>query len=115
MQPRTWRKRAEGRRTLNVPKVTIDFETAPGPVGGHLAWRTADLQADQSWIHRLDESDVTELEKAAAHTQQQGIEILDIRKENFPLSRITAKITALREDILNRIGFGYMRGLPVDK
>ncbi len=100
---------------MNVPKVNIDFKTAPGPVGGELAWRTADLEKNRDWVHYLDEDDIAELEQAAVRTKEQGIEILSIRKQDFPLSRITAKIASLRNDILNRIGFGYMRGLPVDK
>lgn len=100
---------------MNLPKVNVDFEAAPGPVGGELAWRTVDLENNQSWIHRLDENDIAELEQAAARTKEQGIDILDIRREDFPLSHVAPKLALLRNDILNRFGFGYMRGLPVAK
>jgi hypothetical protein len=100
---------------LNLPKVSIELESAPGPVGGALAWRAADLERDRGWIHRLTEEEIAELEAAAARTKDRQIEILDIRKVDFPLLQLTAKISLLRNDIVDRFGFGYLRGLPVHK
>lgn len=89
------------------------LEFAPGPIGGALAWRAADLWADQMWIHRLTEEEIAELEAAAAASRH--TDILALRREDFPLPKLTAKIGALRNDILNRLGFAYMRGLPVHR
>jgi hypothetical protein len=99
---------------MNVLVATPALESAPGPIGGRLAWHSADLAADQ-WIHRLTEEEVTELEAAAASTKAQGIDILDIRKDHFPIPLVSKKVETLRADMMDRFGFGYMRGLPVHR
>lgn len=92
----------------------IELSPAPGPIGGPLAWRAEQLNADPSWVHRLSVDEIRELEEAAAETRKRGIDILDIRKADFPLPRVSRKMEMLRADIMSRFGFGYMRGLPVD-
>jgi hypothetical protein len=79
---------------------------APGPIGGPLAWRAPDLQADQRWIHRLTEAEIAELEAAAAQSRATAPNILDIRRADFPLPLLSARIAALRADILEDDGFG---------
>lgn len=100
---------------MNNPNVALELESAPGPIGGRLAWKSADLAADPSWIHRLTESEIAELEAAAAHSRTTVADILDLRREDFPLPTLAAKVKALRADIMDRFGFGYLRGLPVHK
>ena len=91
----------------------LELQTAPEPIDGALAWRASDLQRDQSWIQRLTDQEITELERAAASTR--NIAILDIKKSDFALPLLSAKIAGLRDNIMNRFGFGYLRGLPVDR
>ncbi|SJZ58010.1 Taurine catabolism dioxygenase TauD, TfdA family [Enhydrobacter aerosaccus] len=100
---------------MNNPNVALALESAPGPIGGRLAWKSADLAADPSWIHRLTGQEVAELEAAAAHSKTVVDNVLDLRKEHFPLPTLATKIKALRTDIMDRFGFGYLRGLPVHK
>lgn len=92
-----------------------DIDYAPGPIGGPLAWRAADLERDRGWIHRLSAEEIAELEAAAGHSHARVPDILDMRKQDFPLPLLSAKLAALRADILDRFGFGYMRGLPVHR
>src|SRR3954454_19799539 len=93
----------------------VELETAPEPIDGALAWRASDLQKDQSWIQRLTDPEIAELEAAAASTCARNLAILDITKSDFPLPLLSAKIAGLRDNIMNRFGFGYLRGLPVDR
>lgn len=94
---------------------SLTVEYAPGRVGGPMAWRAEDLQKDRSWIHQLDGDDVRELESAVQYTMDRNIEIIDITRDNFPLEGMAGRIASLRRDITDRIGFGYMRGLPVER
>lgn len=96
---------------MNLPPI----EYAPGTIGGPLAWRSGDLQNNLSWIHRLDLEDVAELEAAVRSTVSRNIAIINIKKEDFPLPNLSTKIAELRKDIIERVGFGYMRGLPVHR
>lgn len=92
-----------------------EFTTAPGPIGGPLAWRSAPLLADPSWVHRLTADEIAELESAAEKTRRDSLAILDIGKRDFPLPLLSRKVESLRADIMSRFGFGYMRGLPVHR
>ncbi|WP_146690405.1 TauD/TfdA family dioxygenase [Bradyrhizobium canariense] len=86
-----------------------------GPIGGPMAWRAGDLARDDSWIHRLDAEDIREIEEAARFSRTRQVDILGIEKDDFPLPRLATKIGMLREDIMFRRGFAYMRGLPVTR
>lgn len=90
-------------------------QVAPGPIESVLAWRADDLQRDQSWIHRLTKPEIEELEAAAAATKAARVAILDMTKADFPLPVLSMKIARLRRDIIDRYGFGYLRGLPVHR
>jgi hypothetical protein len=90
-------------------------QVAPGPIDSVLAWRADDLQRDQSWIHRLTDRDIGELEAAATASKTGRTAILDMTKADFPLPILSTKIASLRRDIMDRFGFGYLRGLPADR
>jgi hypothetical protein len=94
---------------------SLELETAPKSIHGALAWRASDLQGDQSWTQRLTDQEIAELEGAAASTYERNIAILDITKSDFPLPLLSAKIAGLRDNIMNYFGFGYLRGLPVNR
>ena len=100
---------------LDVVEKAKKTEYAPGPVGGPFAWKSADLQKDDRWIHRLNDEDIAEIEAAVAVSRERGLDIIDIAKDDFPLPNLTAKIQSMRKDILEHIGFAYLRGLPVRK
>lgn len=97
------------------PNSMSGLDPAPGPIGGQLAWKSADLATDKSWIHRLTEQEVAELEAAADHSRAVVADILDLQRDHFPLPTLAAKVAVLRADIMDRYGFGYLRGLPVHK
>ena len=100
---------------MTNPNVASGLESAPAPLGGRLAWKSADLATASSWVHRLTEPEIAELEAAAEHSRATASEILNLRKDDFPLPTLAAKIKELRADIMDRFGFGYLRGLPVHK
>jgi Taurine catabolism dioxygenase TauD, TfdA family len=89
------------------------FDVAPSPIGGPLAWRSVGLERDRSWIHRLTGAEVWEIERAVDGVRD--MPILEIRKADFPLPLLAAKIATLRHDVLARLGFAYLRGLPVER
>jgi hypothetical protein len=99
---------------MNAP-FSLPLETAPGPVGGPLAWKSADLDQDKRWIHHLNAEEIAALEAAAEETRRRDIPVLGMRKADFQIPVLAPRIEALRADILNRFGFGYMRGLPVQR
>ena len=91
-------------------------DTAPLPrVQGPSAWIGADMaKRSDEWIHRLSASEVAEIEAAVAGVRARGLDIADIRREDFPLPTFGPVLDRLRREILDGRGFVLIRGLPVE-
>ena len=90
--------------------------TLPETLTGPAAWVGADLQdRPDLWLYQLTEADIDELEAAAEHYLSLGRDIGEITKDAFPLDAFGAHLEALRNVLLNGIGFEVLRGLPVER
>jgi hypothetical protein len=77
------------------------------------AWIGADMRARESeWAYRLSAQQVAEIEAAVASVR--GLDIADIRRENFPLPTLGPVLERLRSEVLNGRGFVLLRGMPVE-
>lgn len=83
------------------------------PIVDPAGWRADDLAARDDWIYKLSEEEADELRQAVRDVQRQGLDILDVTKENFPLPRFDAGLRALYEELLEGRGFVLIRGLPI--
>lgn len=78
------------------------------------AWLGREMKHNpDAWLLRLEDADVTDLEGAARHFQSLGRDVGEITKETFPLSRFQKPLASLRRELIDGIGFGVLRGLPV--
>jgi hypothetical protein len=84
-------------------------------IGGSFAWTEAQVRQRDDWIWRLDDSDVAEIEAAVGWSRKRGLPIQSIERDDFPLDRLTTRLGALRAQVRSGLGFGYVRGLPVDR
>ncbi|SJZ85060.1 Taurine catabolism dioxygenase TauD, TfdA family [Enhydrobacter aerosaccus] len=91
------------------------IEYSDGPIGGEFAWRSEEIRDGAEWIHEVDDGDIAEIEAAVAATRAAGLDIMAITAKDFPLPRLSAKLAELRKDCVERFGFGFLRGLPVDR
>ncbi len=85
------------------------------PIGGSSAWTVPQVMQRDDWVCRLSESDVVEIDAAVRSTRQRGLGIQEIERDDFPLDRLTTRIGALRAQIRSGLGFGYIKGLPVER
>lgn len=80
------------------------------------AWYGHELAKDtKAWITQLSSDEAFELEKAAERFQSDGLDLANISPENFSLPLLAPKLTQLRNDLMQGIGFCLMRGLPVQE
>jgi hypothetical protein len=86
-----------------------------GPIGGSFAWRAEAFHDYGFWAMHVTPEDIIEIEAAAAATKAAGLDIRKIERKHFPLPSFAAKLVTLRHRILNDMGFGYLRGLPVER
>ena len=94
----------------------LDLPAMPAqPIGGSFAWAEAQVRQRDDWNCRLDAADVVAIEAATRSTRIQGLAIQEIERDDFPLGPLTTKLGALRAQIRSGLGFGYIKGLPVER
>jgi len=86
---------------------------ARSPVASPAAWKREDLEG-RPWRIRLSRDDVVELQQALATWTATGLPLADMRREDFPLPTLAAKIAAWRDEVANGRGLQVISGVPVD-
>ena len=76
---------------------------------GPAVWRGADQEAAR-WIVSLDVEDCAELTRSAAPLRGRPLD--GIRRADFPISRMAAKLAAVAATLESGTGFVMLRGLP---
>jgi Taurine catabolism dioxygenase TauD, TfdA family len=90
---------------VNIPPAQIDIPSA---------WRGEDMAANPDrWLVQLTAGEIAELEQAARSFLAKTKEIGEITKEKFSFPRFGARLSRLKQTLLNGIGFEVIRGLPV--
>lgn len=85
------------------------------PVSGPSAWRAADLRAGRSWVHRLTQENVADLEAALARVKERGLAFASVEAQDFPLPSLAALLGRLREELRDGRGLALVKGLPVGR
>ncbi len=82
---------------------------------GRCAWRSADLDRDQSWIYQLSSEDRAELDRALKEAKRRGASLPRLAKEDFPLPQLRDKLAAVLEQLEDGRGVALIRGFEVDR
>ncbi len=96
---------------------TATFETSRGkhlPVDEPACWKGKDLRESRAWQYRLSEGDIAELGAALRSVRAKKLDLIAIKREDFPLGAFGRKLAELKGEILNGRGFVLLRGFPVD-
>lgn len=67
------------------------------------------------WIANLQDAEINELESAARRFLNLGIDTCNISRDLFPLGEFSGRLEELARQLLQGIGFGVLRGLPIDR
>jgi hypothetical protein len=84
-----------------------------GPVTDRSAWRGADMTKDDSWIYRLNEREIAEIESAFAKLAATAKRRDEIRQPDFPLETFGRLVTAMRDQIEDGRGVTLLKGVPI--
>jgi hypothetical protein len=97
---------------------TIAARSAPPPrppVEGPSAWIGADMRKREAeWSHRLSPTEIAEIEAALSAVQARGLDIAEIRRDDFPLPTLGPVLERMRDEVLGGRGFALLRGMPVE-
>ena len=69
---------------------------------------------EAEWSYRLSPAEIAEIEAALQAVQARGLDIAEIRREDFPLPTLGPVLERLRAEVLNGRGFVLLRGMPVE-
>jgi hypothetical protein len=85
-------------------------QTLAFPVG----WKRKDLEGSQSWIHRLTDQEIQDLESGLRHALALNKSEFEMSAADFPLTPVTRKLLVQTMDA-TQVGFGLclLRGFPV--
>ena len=79
------------------------------------AWRGPEMAArPERWVWQLAPDQVADLDEASARLDASGRHIVTITAEDAPLPRLAARLAEMKQDLLYGIGFGLIRGVPVE-
>lgn len=78
-------------------------------------WRGVELARDESWVHRLDDEEVADLERGLAAAKATGKPIAGVERDDFPLGKLEGSIARWMAELERGRGFVNVRGLPVDR
>src|SRR5437660_7164135 len=110
-----------GKRRSPSMSVSETIAARPAPpmpsrrlIEGPSAWVGADLRKREAeWSYRLSAAEIAEVEAAARAVRERGLDIADIRREDFPLPTLGPVLDRLRAEVLDGRGFVLLRGMPV--
>jgi hypothetical protein len=85
------------------------------PLATPAAWRGANLAGRDDWIVTLTAADVAEIERALAAVNARNVAMGAMRREDFPLPTLAARVAAWARELTDGRGFLVVRGLPVER
>ncbi|MGH6769902.1 MAG: TauD/TfdA family dioxygenase [Xanthobacteraceae bacterium] len=85
------------------------------PVVDPAGWTADSLKDVSRWTCRISAGDADELEAAVAAVRRNGVNMVDIKKDDFPLSAFADVLTDVRRELMDGRGIVIMQDFPVDR
>ena len=79
------------------------------------AWYRQELEADESWIWSFEKEHIEELDAALRLSEEKGLDIFEVTKDDFPLPSFGKILDALLDELEHGRGVVLMRGFPVER
>ena len=77
------------------------------------AWTPDELAAKDDWIYELSGNECDQIVAAVDGIEKRGLDIKNIRKDDFQLAGFADDLAGVRDEFLNGRGFVLIRGVPV--
>ena len=92
-----------------------ETEYTPTPITGSAVWYGHEMAKKQDWIHELCPQEIAELEAAIADVRKNGLTIIDVGRDDFPLPTLGTILKEIRQELIEGRGFHLIRGVPVER
>lgn len=81
------------------------------PLETHIDWTSKDVADPSVWTVRLTDADHRELDAALAQARSVSDNLLDIRRDNFPLDGLAKKLDSIARELIDGRGFTRISAL----
>lgn len=99
-------------RLKPVPKVPAKpGEAVIDPAG----WTKDEIAGSDAWLYELTTSDIAELDAVVSGLENRKIAINEIGRNDFDFPTLSARLAAIKNDVLWGRGFAVVRGVPVER
>jgi hypothetical protein len=78
-------------------------------------WLPAEITQRTDWIHEFNVEEISEILAALAQVRARGISMPDMKREDFPLPTVSARIEHAREFLEDGAGLYLFRGFPASE
>ncbi len=85
------------------------------PVVDPAGWLADDLRDVSAWSYHISERDADELADGIAAVRRNGVPIVEVTRENFPLGHFAAILADVRRELMEGRGIVMLRGFPVER
>ena len=83
------------------------------PVVDPAAWYDEDLNRTGAGVYQWEPGEIADIEAAMSAFEKSGEDLIAVGRDNFPLGRAQPKMAAIREELVEGLGFALIHGLPV--
>ncbi|HEV7689249.1 MAG TPA: TauD/TfdA family dioxygenase [Hyphomonadaceae bacterium] len=83
----------------------------PQIIEPHAEWTRDQVSDASQWTLVLTEAEKREIDAALRHAQAKSGDLLQIRKEDFPLPTLGKRLEAYNDELINGRGFGMITGV----
>lgn len=80
-----------------------------------IAWTAESLAGDTNWLTLVNDENIGDMERALASVRARNLPMEAIRKVDFSLPSLEAKLAEIAQQVEFGRGFALLRGLPVDR
>ena len=91
------------------------MQDLPPEIVGPSAWYGPAMARRTDWIEPLNEAEIAEIEAAARRLAASDFVPNALRRAQFPLPTLAARLPRILDQVLNGRGFVLLRGLPVER
>ena len=85
------------------------------PIVDPTGWSNRDFVARDRYLYVLSSDEIDEIMAAADQFEQTGIELKDLNKDKFVITKFEKTLLGvIHDEVLNGRGFIFLRGLPVE-
>jgi len=85
------------------------------PVLDPAGWSPTDLAEVADWSYRISERDADELAEGVASVRRNGVAVVDVARENFPLKKFADVLADVKRELADGRGIVMMRDFPLKR